>query len=151
MTTVVRAGAWVAWFDDPDPVVASAGWAQTADRVDKQSDGLDLTGLLDIIEVQMKDAPERRQWAMNTCLAQIGVEHPELRACATEISERLEVLKDYPTPPNSTAAFAWLPPMDPADPIRSNCGCINPVALDEAEPSIQVAMLCRDLSPRSSP
>ena len=99
-----------AWFDDPDPVVASAGWALTSERVVKTPGGLDLEGLLDIIEQQMKDAPERLQWAMNTCLAQIGIEHAELRARALAIGERLEVLKDYPTPPNCTSPFApsWI-------------------------------------------
>ena len=47
----------------------------------------------------MKDAPDRLQWAMNHCLAQIGIEHPEHRARAIDIGERLEVLKDYPTAP----------------------------------------------------
>ncbi|OFI39387.1 DNA alkylation repair protein [Arthrobacter sp. SW1] len=99
-----------AWFADPDPVVASAGWALTSDRVVKNPEGLDLPGLLDIIEARMKDAPERLQWAMNTCLAQIGIEHPEHRARALSIGERLEVLKDYPTPPNCTSPFApiWI-------------------------------------------
>lgn len=99
-----------AWLADPDPVVASAGWALTADRVVKKPDGLDLTGLLDVIEAQMKDAPDRLQWAMNSCLAQIGIEHPEHRARALEIGERLGVLKDYPTPPNCTSPFApvWI-------------------------------------------
>lgn len=87
----------LAWFADPDPVVASAAWALTTDRVAKKPEGLDLPGLLDIIEAQMKDAPDRLQWAMNHCLAQIGIEHPELRARAIDIGERLEVLKDYPT------------------------------------------------------
>src|SRR5690606_6847797 len=41
-----------AWFADPDPVVASAGWALTADRVTKRPEGLDLAGLLDIIEAE---------------------------------------------------------------------------------------------------
>src|SRR5690606_4898450 len=58
------------WFGDPDPVVASAGWALTTERVARKPDGLDLSGLLDIIERDMKDAPERLQWAMNHCLAQ---------------------------------------------------------------------------------
>jgi len=100
----------VAWFADPDPVVASAGWALTTDRVAKKPEGLDLPGLLDIIEAQMKDAPDRLQWAMNHCLAQIGIEHPEHRARAIGIGERLEVLKDYPTPPNCTSPFApiWI-------------------------------------------
>jgi 3-methyladenine DNA glycosylase AlkD len=103
----------VAWLADSDPVVASAGWALTADRVAKSPEGLDLEGLLDIIEAEMKDAPSRLQWAMNTCLAQIGIEHPALRARAVEIGERLEVLKDYPTPPNCTSPFApvWITEM----------------------------------------
>lgn len=101
------------WFTDPDPVVASAGWALTSDRVAKAPEGLDLIALLDLIEAQMKDAPERLQWAMNTCLAQIGIEHPEHRARALDIGERLEVLKDYPTPPNCTSPFApiWIAEM----------------------------------------
>ena len=103
----------VAWFADPDPLVASAGWALTTDRVAKKPGGLDLPGLLDIIEAQMKDAPDRLQWAMNHCLAQIGIEHPEHRARAIGIGERLEVLKDYPTPPNCTSPFApiWITEM----------------------------------------
>lgn len=100
----------LAWFDDPDPVVASAGWALTSERVVKKPEGLDLAGLLDLIEAQMQDAPERLQWAMNTCLAQIGIEFPEHRSRAIDIGERLEVLKDYPTPPNCTSPFApiWI-------------------------------------------
>lgn len=88
----------LAWTEDPDPVVASAGWALTADRVVKRPDGLDLDALLDVVEAEMRDAPDRLQWAMNTCLAQIGIEHPGHRARALDIGERLGVLKDYPTP-----------------------------------------------------
>ncbi|MFD9517470.1 DNA alkylation repair protein [Streptomyces sp. NPDC059979] len=100
----------VAWFADPDPVVASAGWALTTERVAKKPEGLDLPGLLDVIEAEMKDAPERLQWAMNHCLAQIGIEHAELRTRAIAIGERLEVLKDYPTSPGCTSPFApiWI-------------------------------------------
>lgn len=98
------------WFADKDPVIASAGWALTTDRVAKKPDGLDLPGLLDTIEAEMKDAPDRLQWAMNHCLAQIGIEHPESRARAIDIGERLKVLEDYPTPPNCTSPFApiWI-------------------------------------------
>ncbi len=100
----------LAWLADPDPVVASAGWALTTERVAKHPDGLDLAGLLDVIEAEMKDAPDRLQWAMNHCLAQIGIDHAEHRARAIAIGERLEVLKDYPTPPNCTSPFApiWI-------------------------------------------
>lgn len=48
----------VAWLADPDPAVASAGWALTAERVRKEPAGLDLSGLLDVIEAEMQDAPD---------------------------------------------------------------------------------------------
>jgi 3-methyladenine DNA glycosylase AlkD len=103
----------LAWSADPDPAVASAGWALTAERVANKPEGLDLPGLLDVIDAEMKDAPDRLQWAMNHCLAQIGIEHAEHRARAINIGERLEVLKDYPTPPNCTSPFApiWITEM----------------------------------------
>ena len=103
----------VAWTADPDPVVASAGWALTTERVAKKPEGLDLSGLLDVIEAEMKDAPDRLQWAMNHCLAQIGIEHARYRARAIDIGERLRVLEDYPTPPNCTSPFApiWISEM----------------------------------------
>lgn len=102
-----------AWFVDADPVVASAGWALTSFRVVKAPEGIDQVGLLDQIEAEMKDAPERLQWAMNECLAQIGITNPELRERAREIGTRLEVLKDYPAPPNCTSPFAplWIDEM----------------------------------------
>ncbi|MDL4820863.1 DNA alkylation repair protein [Actinomadura opuntiae] len=102
-----------AWMADPDPVVASAGWALTTERVAKKSEGLDLPALLDVIEAEMKGAPDRLQWAMNHCLAQIGIEHAEYRARAIDIGERLEVLKDYPTSPGCTSPFAptWITEM----------------------------------------
>ncbi|MEU5743286.1 DNA alkylation repair protein [Streptomyces tendae] len=100
----------VIWTADPDPVVASAGWALTTERVAKKPAGLDLTALLDTVESEMKDAPDRLQWAMNHCLAQIGIDHPEHRARALAIGERLGVLKDYPTPPGCTSPYApvWI-------------------------------------------
>ncbi|MFF9012516.1 DNA alkylation repair protein [Streptomyces sp. NPDC014870] len=103
----------LAWTADPDPAVASAGWALTAERVVKKPDGLDLAGLLDVIESHMKDAPDRLQWAMNTCLAQIGIQHPAYRTRAIGIGEKLEVLKDYPTSPGCTSPFApiWIDEM----------------------------------------
>ncbi|MET9619645.1 DNA alkylation repair protein [Streptomyces sp. NPDC006464] len=103
----------VVWLADPDPVVASAGWALTTERVGKQPEGLDLAGLLDVVEAEMKDAPDRLQWAMNHCLARIGIDHAEHRARALDVGERLEVLKDYPTPPGCTSPFApvWITEM----------------------------------------
>lgn len=103
----------VAWFDDPDPVVASAGWALTGDRIGAGADGLDLPDLLTRIEVQMGGAPDRLQWAMNGCLARIGIDHPEHRSRAIDIGERIEVLKDYPTARGCVSPFApiWITEM----------------------------------------
>ncbi|WP_245173270.1 DNA alkylation repair protein [Streptomyces aureus] len=103
----------LAWLADPDPVVASAGWALTTERVATRPEGLDLAGLLDTIEADMKDAPDRLQWAMNHSLAQIGIEHPEHRTRAVAIGERLGVLEDYPTPPGCTSPYApvWIAEM----------------------------------------
>ena len=100
----------LAWLADPDPVVASAGWALTTERVARKPERLDLDGLLDVIEARMKDAPDRLQWAMNHCLAQIGIDHPSRRDRAIGIGERLRVLEDYPTPPGCTSPFApvWI-------------------------------------------
>ena len=107
-----------AWFADADPVVASAGWALTSDRIAKTPageapEGIDLDALLDQIEAEMKDAPERLQWAMNQCLAEIGIHDATRRDRAKDIGERLEVLKGYPTPPNCTSPFApvWIDEM----------------------------------------
>ena len=61
----------------------------------------------------MKTAPGPKQWSMNHCLAEIGIHNPGLRARAIAIGERLEVLKDYPTPPGCTSPFApsWITEM----------------------------------------
>ncbi|WP_083542166.1 DNA alkylation repair protein [Kribbia dieselivorans] len=103
----------VGWLADPDPVVASAGWALTTERVKRSPDGLDLTVLLNVIEARMKDAPDRLQWAMNMCLGEIGINHAEHRERVLAIGERLEVLKDYPTPPNCVSPYVplWVPEM----------------------------------------
>lgn len=103
----------VAWSADSDPVVASAGWALTTERVARKPESLDLAALLDVIEAEMKDAPDRLQWAMNSCLAQIGIDHAEHRARAIDIGERLAVLKDYPTSPGCTSPYAptWITEM----------------------------------------
>lgn len=103
----------LAWFADPDPVVASAGWALTAEGVVKKPADVDAAGLLDVIEAELKDAPDRLQCAMNTCLAQIGIGFPAHRARAVAVGERLEVLKDYPTSPGCTSPYApvWIAEM----------------------------------------
>ena len=101
------------WFADPDPVVASAGWDLTAHQVVKQPEVLDLSGLLDVIEERMAQAPDRLQWSMNKVLATIGIHHAVFRSRALQIGHDLQVLADYPTPPGCTSPFApaWIEEM----------------------------------------
>ncbi|MFD5224240.1 DNA alkylation repair protein [Microbacterium sp. NPDC058342] len=101
------------WFDDADSDARAAAWSLTSVRVAKRSDGLDLDALLDRIEQELRDAPAREQWAMNETLAHIGIHHPALRERAIAIGERLQVLADYPVPPNCTSPFApaWIAEM----------------------------------------
>lgn len=98
------------WMGDRDDTVAAAGWSLTSVRVAKSPTGHELDALLDEIERDMKDAPSRKQWAMNETLATIGIHHPGLRARALDIGERLQVLADYPTAPGCTSPFApaWI-------------------------------------------
>lgn len=102
-----------AWIEDADPVVASAGWNMTADSIAKGQGSFDEPALLDVIEQQMAGVHERLQWGMNSTLAQIGIARPELRERAIAIGERLEVLKDYPTPAGCTSPYAplWIAEM----------------------------------------
>lgn len=100
----------IQWMADPQDTVAAAGWALTSHAVAQHVENLDISWLLDVIEAEMAGAPEQLQWAMNECLATIGIELPEYRERALAIGERLEVLKDYPTAPNCTSPYApiWI-------------------------------------------
>lgn len=101
------------WADDTADLVGRAGWTLQGDKVVKAPDDVDVDALLDTIEREMKDAPENKQWAMNTCLAFIGINHPDRRARAIGIGEDLQVLADYPASPGCTPPFAplWIAEM----------------------------------------
>lgn len=108
----------VRWRDGGE-LVGRAGWSLTTERVVKDADGLDLDALLDRIEKEMKKAPPHKQWAMNHCLAEIGIRHRAHRARAIAIGERLAVLVDYPASPGCTPPYApvWI-----AEMVRRNEG-----------------------------
>ncbi|WP_258118765.1 DNA alkylation repair protein [Mesorhizobium onobrychidis] len=95
-------------WKDGDDLVGRAGWSLTTKRVVKTPR---LDPLLDQIEKEMKQAPAHKQWAH--CLADIGIRHPELRARAIGIGERLAVLIDYPASPGCTPPYApvWIAEM----------------------------------------
>ncbi|RJF94092.1 DNA alkylation repair protein [Sphingomonas cavernae] len=98
------------WMETDHPMAARAGWSLTAERVDKNADGLDLPALLDRIEAGLATAHPLPQWTMNNTLANIGIHHPEHRARALGIGEALGVYRDYPTSPGCTSPFApeWI-------------------------------------------
>jgi 3-methyladenine DNA glycosylase AlkD len=106
-------------WKDGDDLVGRAGWSLTTVRVVKDAKGLDLDALLGQIEKEMKQAPAQKQWAMNHCLAEIGIHHPKLRKRAIGIGERLAVLIDYPASPGCTPPYApiWI-----AEMVRRNEG-----------------------------
>jgi 3-methyladenine DNA glycosylase AlkD len=100
-------------WKDGGNLVGRAGWSLTTGRVVKGAEGLGLKALLDQIEKEMKQAPAHKQWAMNHCLAEIGIHHREHRARAIGIGERLAVLIDYPASPGCTPPYApvWIAEM----------------------------------------
>ena len=100
-------------WKDQDDLVGRAGWSLTTERVVKSAPGLDLAALLDDIEHGMKRAPAHKQWAMNHCLAEIGIHHREHRQRAIEIGTRLAVFVDYPASPGCTPPYAprWIDEM----------------------------------------
>ena len=100
------------WKDGGD-LIGRAGWSLTTDRVVKNAGSLDLRALLDQIETEMKQAPDHKQWAMNHCLAEIGIHHPEHRKRAIGIGERLAVFIDYPASPGCTPPYVpvWIAEM----------------------------------------
>jgi 3-methyladenine DNA glycosylase AlkD len=112
------------WKDGAD-LVGRAGWSLTTERVVKNAEGLELEPLLSQIEKELKQAPEHKQWAMNHCLAEIGIHHPAQRARAIKIGERLAVLIDFPASPGCTPPYApvWI-----AEMVRRNAGEQTPKA-----------------------
>jgi 3-methyladenine DNA glycosylase AlkD len=98
------------WMRTDNPFAARAGWRLTAGRVAKSPEGLDLVALLDRIEREMGSAAEEVQWTMNTCLAEIGINHPKLRKRALAIGENLGLYRDYLTSKGCTSPFApiWI-------------------------------------------
>lgn len=100
----------LSWEHDADPWAARAYWSLTAQRVGKDSDGLDLPALLDRVEGEMAQAAPEAQWTMNNTLAGIGIHFSEHRDRALAIGESLGVYRDYPTPKGCTSPFApiWI-------------------------------------------
>jgi 3-methyladenine DNA glycosylase AlkD len=92
------------WMASDKECVGRIGWSLATDWV--KSHPADAERYLDTIEVEMKQAPFRKQETMNFCLIEIGVRYPELRDRAIDIGYRLEVLREYPVPKGCVGPFA---------------------------------------------
>jgi len=102
-----------AWMNSEHVYTARMGWSLTTERVIKDPAGLDLAGLLDRIEAEMGSAPYDKQWTMNYCLAEIGINFPEFRERALAIGEKIGAFRDYPVSKGCTSPFApiWIKAM----------------------------------------
>lgn len=101
-------------MDDSDHIfTARMGWSLTVERVLKAPDGLSLTGLLDRIEREMADAATDKQWMLNYCLGEIGINFAEHRERAVAIGEKIEAFRDYPTSKGCTSPYVpiWIAEM----------------------------------------
>jgi len=100
-------------WKDGDELVGRAGWSLTTEGVIKDASRLDLKAVLDQIQREIKQATAQKQWAMNHCLAEIGIRHPEFRKRAIGIGEQFALLTDYPASPGCTPPYApiWIAEM----------------------------------------
>jgi len=98
------------WMTSNQPMAARAGWNLTASRVVRDPEGLELSAILDRIEVEMGSAASEVQWTMNSTLAEIGIHFSKHRKRALAIGEKLGVYRDYPVSKGCTSPFApiWI-------------------------------------------
>lgn len=94
------------WLTDDDPWAARAGWSLTWNRIPKESEGLDLGGLLDRLDSELGNAPPEAQWTMNFALIEIGVHHKKHRKRAIQVGKTHGLYQDYPVSKGCVTPFA---------------------------------------------
>lgn len=101
------------WMKAKNRWAARAGWQLTATRVAKDSDGLDLSALLDRIEKEMPKAAAEVQWTMNNTLAAIGIHHAVHRKRAIAIGKKIGLYQDWPVSKGCTPPYVpvWVDAM----------------------------------------
>lgn len=105
------------WMKDKDRWAARAGWHLTAARVNKGTTNdpgdPDPSALLDRIEKELAKAKPEVQWTMNNTLAAIGIRHPEQRARAIAIGEKIGLYRDWPVSKGCTPPYVpvWIEAM----------------------------------------
>lgn len=95
-----------------NPLFARAGWNVAVGLVlDDSYNQQQLESLLTTIEKQLVDAHPDVQWAMNRCLAEIGIKYEMYRQQVLELGLKLGVYKDQKVPKGCTSAYVvdWIP------------------------------------------
>lgn len=93
------------------PLFLRAGWNVAVGLVlDDSFNPQQLEKLLVIIEKELVDAHPDVQWAMNRCLAEIGIKYETYRQQVLDIGLQLGVYKDQKVPKGCTSAYVvdWI-------------------------------------------
>jgi len=92
------------WRDDPSTLRQRVFWSMQARSVRAENHALN-EELLEHIERELPTAPEKAQWNMNWCAAQIGIADERLRSRCVALGERLGLYRDYPVSKGCTSPF----------------------------------------------
>lgn len=99
------------WMASPDELTGRAGWNLViAPILTKTADAMDFEPILQMIETDMKSAPQFKQESMNRALVEIAVHFPDLTQRCIAIGEGLGKLDDKPVPRGCVSTFApeWI-------------------------------------------
>lgn len=92
------------WRDDPSTLRRRVFWSVQARSVRAENHALN-EELLRHIERELPAAPEKVQWNMNWCAAQIGIADERLRGRCIALGERLGLYRDYKVSKGCTSPY----------------------------------------------
>lgn len=92
------------WREDPSTLRQRVFWSVQARSVRAENDALN-EELLGHVERELSTAPEKVQWNMNWCAAQIGIADERLRGRCVALGERLGLYRDYPVSKGCTSPY----------------------------------------------
>lgn len=92
------------WRDDPSTLRRRVFWSVQARSVRAENHALN-EELLRHIERELPAAPEKVQWNMNWCAAQIGIADVRLRGRCIALGERLGLYRDFKVSKGCTSPY----------------------------------------------
>jgi len=97
------------WRDDPSTLRQRVFWSMQARSIRAENQALN-EELLEHVERELAGAPEKVQWNMNWCAAQIGIADERLRGRCVALGERLGLYRDYPVSKGCTSPYlpTWI-------------------------------------------